>query len=92
MKASDTWAAATLVRARRRFKVLEKAMAVTRAGSYSDGHRGFEMQAGDVEEGGVQTGEDGTAYVTVDRETGLLIAAAAKRIIAERLKALGVRT
>ena len=54
--------------------------------SQTDQDRGFEMSAGDIDSSGVQP--DG--YVTVDMETGRLIAAAAKAIIVAELEKLSV--
>jgi hypothetical protein len=90
MKQRHAQTAATLSRALKEFPTLEKGQSVKKPGRMSDGWCGFEMSAGDIEDGGVQPGLHGTAYVTVDRTTGILIAKAAKKIIKKRLAKLGV--
>jgi len=83
VKQSDAWRAALLATAVDEFADFEKE-AQKPKGRHAD-HRGFEILVGDLEDC-IQP----DAYITVDDETGRLIAAAAKQIIIDRLKALGV--
>ena len=74
-----------LCTAARRLDEMEDMLKVTKVG---DGHsyRGFAMSVGDRCDAGASHDAD----VVVDLETGRLIFAAAKKIIQERMQALGV--
>lgn len=84
MKASDAWRAKLLVEALDQFPYFEKAF---KTKPKREDHKAFEMSIGELETEGPQP----DYYVFVDDVTGLEIARAAKKIIQDRLKKIGVK-